>query len=92
MLFICRCIKWRQRDSGPYYTDVYDGEKWSEQLPWLNEPGHTNLQLQFNIDWFNPYNHGVYSFGAIYLSILNLPRHIRYDEENILMIGMSWTS
>lgn len=78
---------WRQRNSGPYYTDVYDGEKWEEQIPWLNEAGSTNLLLQFNLDYFNPYTYNQYSFGAIYMSILNLPRHIRYLEDFVITVG-----
>ncbi len=40
------------------------------------------------LDWFNPYEQTPYSIGAIYLSIMNLPRSERYKEENILLVGL----
>lgn len=30
-----------------------------------------------------------YSVGAIYLIVLNLPRHERFKEENIILVGMT---
>ena len=41
-----------------------------------------------NIDWLKPYKHVLYSIGAIYLSIMNLPRQLRFKYENILIIGL----
>lgn len=41
-----------------------------------------------NVDWFEPYEHGVYSVGAIYLTIQNLPRDQHYKPENILLVGV----
>ena len=41
-----------------------------------------------NVDWFQPYKHTVYSVGVIYLSILNLPRSLRFKRKNILLIGI----
>ena len=40
------------------------------------------------MDWFQPYKHLTYSVGAIYLSILNLPRSMRYQLQNICLIGI----
>lgn len=31
-----------------------------------------------NIDWFQPFKYTNYSVGAIYMTILNLPRHLRF--------------
>ena len=36
-----------------------------------------NLAFMLSIDWFQPYERGSYSLGAVYLIILNLPRHLR---------------
>jgi len=36
------------------------------------------------VDWFEPFECGVYSVGAIYLSIQNLPRDVHFQPENIL--------
>lgn len=41
-----------------------------------------------NIDWFQPYKHLNYSVGVIYLTIMNLPRSLRYKRENILLVGI----
>jgi len=41
-----------------------------------------------NVDWFNPYKHTQHSEGAIYLSVLNLPRRERYLQENIILAGV----
>lgn len=41
-----------------------------------------------NVDWFQPYKHTQYSVGAIYLTILNLPRQERYKLENIILVGI----
>lgn len=41
-----------------------------------------------NVDWFQPYKHINYSVGAIYIVILNLPRHLRYKRENVLLVGI----
>lgn len=41
-----------------------------------------------NIDWFQPFTHSIYSTGAIYLTIQNLPRNERYKIENIILVGV----
>ena len=40
------------------------------------------------MDWFQPFQRDVYSVGAIYLTIQNLPRNIRCKPENILLVGI----
>ena len=44
--------------------------------------------LALNVDWFEPFERGVYAVGAIYLTILNLPRSIRYKQENVVLVGI----
>ena len=34
------------------------------------------------------YTHVQYSVGAVYLAILNFPRHLRYKRENMLLVGV----
>jgi hypothetical protein len=46
------------------------------------------LSCLLNIDWFQPYKHIQHSVGAIYLSINNLPRHLRYKPSNIILLGI----
>lgn len=41
-----------------------------------------------NVDWFEPFERGIYSVGAIYLSVQNLPREERYKPENIILVGI----
>ena len=41
-----------------------------------------------NVDWFNPYKHVEYSVGAMYVAILNFPRHLRYQKENMILAGI----
>ena len=44
--------------------------------------------LTLNVDWFEPFECGGYSVGAIYLSIQNLPRDVRFRPENIILVGV----
>ena len=85
--FIFSCNLWKTRDSGMWYADVYDGFKWQSMEPWLREDGFTSLLLQFNIDYFNPYSHIQHSFGAIYMTVLNLTRELRYQENYVILVG-----
>jgi len=41
-----------------------------------------------NLDWFQPFDTSVYSCGAIYGVVCNLPREIRFKKENILTLGL----
>jgi hypothetical protein len=41
-----------------------------------------------NLDWFQPFESSVYSCGAIYGVICNLPREIRFKKENMLTLGL----
>ena len=47
-----------------------------------------NFAFQINVDWFNPFIHTQHSESAIYMSILNLPRHERFLQENVLLVGV----
>ena len=86
------CEHWRLRcTAGNELKDIYDGKIWNSFLsfqdePFLSEPG--NLAFILNFDFFQPYEHVSCSVGAIYMSILNLPREHRYKCENILLVGL----
>ena len=41
-----------------------------------------------NIDWFKPFKHTEYSLGAIYLTIMNLPRTVRFRQEHFILVGL----
>ncbi len=42
--------------------------------------------LTINLDWFRPFKHSEYSIGAIYLTIMNLPRNERNKQSNVLFL------
>lgn len=70
-----------------YLSDVYDGNIWKE----FKKNGFFqlgDLALMINVDWFRPFKHTQYSIGVIYGVILNLPRELRYLEENVMVIGI----
>lgn len=92
--FASDCEKWRIRSAcmqDGCLGDIYDGAVWKnfnspEGLNFLTCP--YSYLLTLNIDWFQPFDRGVYSVGAIYLTIQNLPRAERFKSENILLIGI----
>ena len=68
-------------------ADVYHGKMWSDfqdynDKPLLSDP--YALGLMMNFDFFQPYKHVPYSVGVIYLVIMNLPRNIRFKQENVM--------
>lgn len=72
-------------------TDVYDGKIWREfqqyeDKPFLSEP--LAFGLMMNVDWFQPFDHNTYSVGAIYMTVMNLPRDMRYKRENVILCGL----
>jgi hypothetical protein len=90
--FHSACDHWRsvERKKG-VYEDIYDGRIWHEfQIyngeQFLKDPFTYGLML--NIDWFKPCKHTEYSVGAIYLTVMNLPRKLRFKQENVLLIGL----
>lgn len=92
--FIEKCEHWRKRSTvipSEYLGDVYDGNVWrkfnsNECNNFLSVP--YSYLLTMNIDWFQPFTHSIYSTGAIYLTIQNLPRNERYKIENIILVGV----
>lgn len=80
--FIEKCELWRERNTlQDVYTDVYDGKIWRDFMSidgvqFLSAP--YNYALHLNVDWFQPFRHTQHSEGAIYLSVLNLPRQERF--------------
>lgn len=84
--------KWRGRNvPNGYYGDVFDGKVWREFMSpeyenFLTAP--FNYLLALNIDWFEPFERGVYSIGVIYLTIQNLPREFRYRTDMIVLVGI----
>lgn len=69
--------------------DIYDGRMW-QAIPDPDEPDRPfadhkrSLLLTLNVDWFQPFDGGGYSCGAIYITVNNLPRNDRFKKENVL--------
>ncbi len=61
-------------------------ERISNSYASLSQPW--NLALMMNVDWFQPFKHVQYSVGVIYLTIMNLPRHLRFKCENMITVGI----
>ena len=72
-------------------SDVYDGALWQEFMQYNGENflrAPYNYAVLLNCDWFQPFLHIKYSVGVIYLVLLNLPRHLRYKRENLIIVGI----
>ena len=83
------CQKWRKRQIfHDLCGDIYDGKVWQdfEASGFFNEPHSYGLLL--NVDWFEPFEHSVYAVGVIFMALLNLPRNIRYKQENMIICGI----
>ena len=70
---------------------MYDGDIWKEFLqpdgvPFLSVPN--NFAFQLNVDWFKPFKHTQHSEGAIYMTVMNLPRKERFLQENVILVGV----
>ncbi|GET00670.1 hypothetical protein GLOIN_2v1789095 [Rhizophagus clarus] len=74
------------------YSDIYDSKVW-KTFPFdgstffTPETATTNLDLLFNLDWFQPFTYTQHSTGSIYASICNLLRSERNKPKNIIYLG-----
>ena len=92
--FLESCEKWRgraQKVPDTFLGDVYDGKVWKdfnspEGWDFLTSP--FNYLLTLNVDWFEPFERGVYAVGVIYLTIQNLPRDVRYCTDMVILAGI----
>ena len=89
-----QCEKWRERDVGKdLYADVYDGKVWKDFKKWKNGKDFFNLPhsfgLMLNVDWFKSFKHrNDCSVGVMYIVLMNLPRHLRFKNENVILVGI----
>ena len=82
-----RLQQWRNRHiPDGYYADVYDGKLWKEHADFFSQPRSYGLML--NLDWFQPFKHTTDSVGAMYITIMNLPRNERFKRENVILLGI----
>lgn len=92
--FLEACELWRKRSTlvpSGHLGDIFDGKVWndfnsSDMQHFLPSP-YCYL-LTMNVDWFQPYERRTYSLGAIYLTVQNLPRDVRFKPENIILVGV----
>lgn len=87
------CEEWRnQPQREGTLTDVYSGQIWKDfqnykRSEFLSAP--RNYGLMPNFDFFQPIKHRKdYSVGVLYLVLLNLPRHLRFKWENVIVVGI----
>lgn len=89
--FVSQLDHWRTRQHDDVLRDIYDGQIWKDfmyvqGIPFL---AHSyTLALGINIDWFQPYKLTESSVGAVYITILNLPYHLRYKREFVILAGI----
>jgi len=72
-------------------SDVFYGRIWSEFQNYDGEPFLStpfSLGLMMNFDFFQTYKHVPYSVDAIYLVIMNLPRSVHFQQENVMLVGI----
>ena len=84
-------VKERPTHGEEVLADIYDGELLKNFADKHGQPFSAdtrNLAFMLNIDWFQPHKYRDHSLGVIYLSILNLPREVRYKFENVLVVGI----
>ena len=90
--YVNHCEHWRLRNIPEgMLCDTYDGQVWKDFLNYNGKPFFSqphNIALMLNCDWFQPYEHSQYSIGVLYLTILNLPRCMRFKPENIIIAGI----
>ena len=89
--FLNCCELYRERSVPPdFVCDIYDGLVWKafnlSKIGFLSSP-HCYL-LTLNVDLFEPFERGEYSVGAIYFTIQNFPRNMRYRPDHIIIVGI----
>lgn len=89
--FLHLCNSWRSRQATENLMgDITDGNVWTEMIERLANNGNSENLLGFvvNVDWFQPFKDISYSVGVIYAVVINLPRNLRYKEENVIIVGV----
>ncbi len=83
------CQEWRDHKTIPdTYTDIYDGKIWKKVQKYGFFADDHDMGLMMNFDFFQPHKNRTKSVGVIYLALLNLPRSIRYNSNNMIVAGI----
>ncbi len=78
---------------GEGMEDIWDGSVWKEFLQDPND-GSDLLSAPYNIafmlfvDWMAPFKRGNYSYGTIFMSVLDLPRKVRLTKRWMNAVGI----
>lgn len=62
--FVALIQRWKRRPISGDYSDIYDGEIWSD----MDSRGFFNGVLMLNVDWFKPMKRSEYKVAAIMLT------------------------
>jgi hypothetical protein len=77
------------------FNDIYDGAVFKEfqQTPkpgdqncWFTRKYLYEIALQLNADGFQAYKDTAHSITAVFAVVLNLPREIRFKQENVILL------
>ena len=72
-----------EREPDGYLRDVFDGSIFLSQ-DW----NKNTLHFQINWDGISPFKSSTHSIWPLYVVVLNLPPEVRYNPENIFLVGV----
>ena len=78
-------------DTNGYSYDIYDGGLWKDAKYKDGSAFFSdkqNIGGLINVDWFQPFTNSEHSIGVIYMVLLNLSRNIRFQLENVIIVGI----
>ncbi|CAG8823258.1 11491_t:CDS:2, partial [Racocetra fulgida] len=82
--FKASCRKWVNRNiNDNYLADIYNDKDF-----FTSKHADTHLELMINLDWFSSFQNSIYSTGAIYAVICNLPCELRFKPQNIITLAL----
>ena len=91
--FISNSLLWKCNQAECHETiqDIFNGHisrdfQQYDGKPFLKQ--QYSFAFILNVDWFQPFIHTQTSIGIIYLTVLNLPRYLRYKRENVILVGI----
>ena len=86
--FVSNCLLWAHDKACNLFKDIYDGRIWRSFVDNGFFSSDYCYGLMLNLDWYQPFEHSIFSVGVIYLAVMNLPRNIRFKQENIILLGI----
>ena len=87
-------IKNRPEPSSKDYRDIWDGNILQQFMVDPEDTRRpllkckTNLALLLYLDFFNPFQRAVYSCGALYISVVNIPKGQRFKAKWTMLTGL----